>query len=1028
MATEYEELVLRVRLDDHASAQLRAIHTHLGQLGSGPIDSALKRITGTTNETTKAMAELGKSFLGVGKEAMAFAQIIGPWPVMLGLIGIKLIEHFAHLRENTQQYITMSNAARTAGMRIGEMKNIANQMAQAGIPFQQAVGMIDTFNQKLYQLGIAGNPIRENLIRIAGTENAAGMLRFIDLLRQTKDVREQINITRRAMAYAEEKDFERFHNRRHAALTAEQVGQELGLRELILLKGDIAAADEKDLQRQDKEEQKMIALNAQLAKEAEVRGRIKEIVDASLASWDLKALKFLTRMEMGIAKYAETVASGDYPKIQPRQGVATSRGNVPGPGRQTATGGTGFNPGWWSQHLPHLQQGGIVTQPTMAVIGEGGPEMIIPLGTQTKHVQTVEDNTRELQKLNDQIQQALDQLAPLGRAGGGAGTYGPGGYGSGAGGYGYGPNGVGPGVGPGAQQYAPSAANLEEMARTGMNPMWDDPNIRSAATAQRTALARATAGGGLTTGGFPGAPRAAWPGSPIGPAGGTSQGYTGGAGGKSAVAGVVADEWGKAGMSEAGIAGVLANIQEESAFDPTLRHPDQPHFSGEAHFAHGLYQEGGTEWNNYSAWLQKNYPGQDWRDPRLQSRFAAWNLKNNYPKVWEAMRTGDAQAAAASYTTGYLKPAVQYQQSRIAGFRQRGIPTVASYGVTPTPGGGYTAPGAVVPGGGTSGGAGATGTIPTTAATGAGGRTGLTNEGPLPLHQSGMVTMNVPGVGPQQYGWGSGSGRGAHPSLPWGDYWVNIGNVQGLPGGVPGGGVGTEGAKQSYTPQGPAVAGLDPSSQSGNLRGFEIHAGTSNDLDRLYTLGCFGIKAADWPAFKSAILAKAQAEGKLQLHLHPGPDGRPVATITSAKDGPLVVAGQPTAGLTAASTGAPQVTTAQSRVEAFTAGIGAPGQPWATGAASQGPGAQRAASVAGSNDENSTARSEIDKAQAGEVGTSGVKTHGKMTIHHRHTPGSALMHGYGKPKFRDVPAAKQGMMEPAKSGPVGIDESTGFGI
>src|SRR5262249_11268016 len=108
--------------------------------------------------------------------------------------------------------------------------------------------------------------------------------------------------------------------------------------------------------------------------------------------------------------------------------------------------------------------------------------------------------------------------------------------------------------------------------------------------------------------------------------------------GRAAVARAVAEEWRAAGMSEAGIAGIMANIQSESRFDPTLRHFDQPRFRGtEAGFAHGLYQEGGDEWNNYSAWLQKNHPGADWRDARLQSRFAAEALRTRYPQTWRAM-------------------------------------------------------------------------------------------------------------------------------------------------------------------------------------------------------------------------------------------------------------------------------------------------------------------------------------------------------------------------------------------------------
>lgn len=138
---------------------------------------------------------------------------------------------------------------------------------------------------------------------------------------------------------------------------------------------------------------------------------------------------------------------------------------------------------------------------------------------------------------------------------------------------------------------------------------------------------------------------------------------------------IVADEWKKAGMSDHGIAGVLANIQKESNFDHTLRHPDQPRFGGEAHYAHGLYQEGGDEWNNYDKWLQ----GRNWQDPRLQSQFAAENLRDNpqYKGVWNAMMNASSPSVAASnYAAGYLKPARQYLTQRIADFQRNGVSTL----------------------------------------------------------------------------------------------------------------------------------------------------------------------------------------------------------------------------------------------------------------------------------------------------------------------------------------------------------------
>jgi Phage tail lysozyme len=148
--------------------------------------------------------------------------------------------------------------------------------------------------------------------------------------------------------------------------------------------------------------------------------------------------------------------------------------------------------------------------------------------------------------------------------------------------------------------------------------------------------------------------------------------------GRQNVARVIADAWRKEGMSESGIAGILANVRSESNFNPTLRHADQPHFGGEAHFAHGLYQEGGTEWNHYASWLQKNYPGANWQDPKLQSEFAAWNLKANYPRVWAQMNQGNAGQAAAAYIRGYLKPAAGFMAARTSQYL-RGVPSVESY-------------------------------------------------------------------------------------------------------------------------------------------------------------------------------------------------------------------------------------------------------------------------------------------------------------------------------------------------------------
>lgn len=127
---------------------------------------------------------------------------------------------------------------------------------------------------------------------------------------------------------------------------------------------------------------------------------------------------------------------------------------------------------------------------------------------------------------------------------------------------------------------------------------------------------------------------------------------------KAVVAAQTAEALRGGGLPEASVAGILGNIQQESGFNPTSRIADQPRFSGEAHFAHGLYQEGGDEWNRYAAWLARNHPDGNWQNPAYQTEFLTWNLKTNYPRTWARLMTAKSpDEAAMIFRREYLKPA-----------------------------------------------------------------------------------------------------------------------------------------------------------------------------------------------------------------------------------------------------------------------------------------------------------------------------------------------------------------------------------
>lgn len=153
-------------------------------------------------------------------------------------------------------------------------------------------------------------------------------------------------------------------------------------------------------------------------------------------------------------------------------------------------------------------------------------------------------------------------------------------------------------------------------------------------------------------------------------------------GDRSNVARSVVSELRSQGFSDNAISGILYNIGHESNFNPNLRHPDQPNFGGEAHYAHGLYQEGGDEYNTMAAHLAKR--GANWQDPIEQTRFVAGRLKgeignDQYSDVYRRLQAARTpEEAARVFASGYLKPRSDYLNQRIS-MINNGIPTLKFY-------------------------------------------------------------------------------------------------------------------------------------------------------------------------------------------------------------------------------------------------------------------------------------------------------------------------------------------------------------
>lgn len=159
----------------------------------------------------------------------------------------------------------------------------------------------------------------------------------------------------------------------------------------------------------------------------------------------------------------------------------------------------------------------------------------------------------------------------------------------------------------------------------------------------------------------------------------------------------VRDEMRRQGMSDRGTAGIMANIQDESRFKGGMKEKNPTGAAKRLGGGHGLYQftgEGKGQWGRYKNWMNRNYPGQDWRNPTLQTRYVAEELKSGRhgAGLWNRIDKAPTKERAAQEFLGtgpgkgYERPREDHRRNRAAKYG-RGVPGIEHY----TGGGGRSA-------------------------------------------------------------------------------------------------------------------------------------------------------------------------------------------------------------------------------------------------------------------------------------------------------------------------------------------------
>jgi hypothetical protein len=642
MATEQEELKLILTLVDNITPGIDKVRKSIQDLGEGgggggapkhiekinegakALTETLIRMTGSFGEAIKSLGMLRLGFLGGIAGVAAF--------------GYEMKEQMNRLTEYADKVRDIGQVAKNIGVDRNTIKNIADQLGVYGPKLQEVEQYLTKFVTRMSELRRDPRLNMQILQQTDIAQQPAMRKRLEDLERET-DLYKQLEKARQLGI-----DVERNAAARIDPRTGRPQGQAIGaevrrkfMEQYLGYNPELGAADE--LEPMGAGRRRVLdQANKEADHLSETWGKIKSLQEdieniqmrmwTKIISGPLEAFKNLLERFTGAAEKGEEEGI-----TSPRQAYRQWLENT---GRIKPKGD--FNSRWpnpneqltpWEGAPPQILQ-----KQSYRGLGVEGNPLLHQAGFQLEdHQKGIDANTDQLKQLNDLLRSAMGLG---GGAGGGGGfqnaAYTPGGGGGGR------------GFGGGGYSVVPEGG----------------------------AVPRALGGGGGGGGGgdatvdrgAAGAPRMTQS--------------------KRQVAQIAADALRKGGMSESMIAGVFANIADESAFNPNTREFDQPgyarrHPGSEGSYAHGLYQEGAEEWNNYSAWLAKNHPDGNWRDPSLQSEFLAKNLKENYPGLWKRMQNAKSPGEAAQlFVKGYLKPAAGPMASRMGKYG-RGVPGVGAY-------------------------------------------------------------------------------------------------------------------------------------------------------------------------------------------------------------------------------------------------------------------------------------------------------------------------------------------------------------
>src|SRR5262249_2209052 len=129
MATEYEELQLRVTLVDEATPKLKTLASEIERIGGGEHAQATKKLHEGTKETTELFKMMGKGTSELAEKFLPLIRGAGGVAAAFVAVGFAAKKAFEEVKEFSEEMTQLSQISKTIGLPVGQIKQMQEHFA-----------------------------------------------------------------------------------------------------------------------------------------------------------------------------------------------------------------------------------------------------------------------------------------------------------------------------------------------------------------------------------------------------------------------------------------------------------------------------------------------------------------------------------------------------------------------------------------------------------------------------------------------------------------------------------------------------------------------------------------------------------------------------------------------------------------------------------------------------------------------------------------------------------------------------------